>query len=235
MDLRSQNPYWLLKNGLIRDYTSLNKNISTDVLIIGAGISGALVAWHLARKAIPSVVVDRRHVGMGSTAASTSLLQYEIDIPLVDLVKKVGQQHAERSYMLCVQAIDDLAAISNALNNDIDFARHPSFQFASYQSHVKKLESEYRARRAIGIQVEFLDKKDVARKFRMSKPAGILSDSGGQLDAYAATHELLRHAEERGSKIYDHSPVTAIKHLKNGIEAVVMSKYRIKCKKLVIA
>ena len=235
MDLRSENPYWLLKNGLVRDYTSLDRNISTDVLVIGAGISGALVAWYLSQKGIPLVVVDRRHVAMGSTAASTSLLQYEIDIPLVDLVTKVGQQNAARSYLLCLQAIDDLGTISNALKKDVAFARQPSFQFASYQSHVKKLEAECRARRSIGIQVELLDKNDVAQKFKISKPAGILSKNGAQLDAYALSHELLHDVEQRGNKVYDHSPVTSINHLKNGIEAVVMNKFRIKCKKLVIA
>src|SRR5437763_1562512 len=101
MDLRSGYPYSLIRNGLVRDYPSLHDNISTDVVIIGAGISGALVAWHLTKAGIPCVVVDKRHVGMGSTAASTSLLQYEIDTPLVTLKKLVGVYNANRSYLLC--------------------------------------------------------------------------------------------------------------------------------------
>src|SRR6478672_9714618 len=132
MDLRSHNPYWLLKNGLIRDYPSLNKNLSTDVLIIGAGITGALVAWHLSKAGIPLVVVDRRHVAMGSTAASTSLLQYEIDTPLLDLQKRVGYRQAARSYLLCRNAIDELAGICRELKTDVHFSSQPSFQFASF-------------------------------------------------------------------------------------------------------
>ncbi|WP_315822235.1 FAD-dependent oxidoreductase [Paraflavitalea speifideaquila] len=83
MDLRSDKPYALLKHGLGHVYPSLRKDQKADVAIIGAGITGALVGWHLLQKGIQPVIIDRRHAGMGSTAASTSLLQYEIDTPSI--------------------------------------------------------------------------------------------------------------------------------------------------------
>ena len=42
MNLVSGYPFWLIKEGLPFNYPALQKSISTDVLIIGAGISGAL-------------------------------------------------------------------------------------------------------------------------------------------------------------------------------------------------
>jgi hypothetical protein len=54
------------------------------------------------------VIVDRRHAGMGSTTASTSLLQYEIDNPLHQLIDLVGKKEAVKSYQLCRQAIFDI-------------------------------------------------------------------------------------------------------------------------------
>ena len=58
-----------------------------------------------------TVVVDKRHVGMGSTAASTALLQYEIDTPLAELIAKRGEPDAVKSYLLCLKAINDLEDI----------------------------------------------------------------------------------------------------------------------------
>src|SRR6476619_1248404 len=98
MDLRTHYPYSLLRYGLINSYPSLDKNISTEVAVLGAGITGALVAWHLCREGIECVVLDKRHVAMGSTAASTSLIQYEIDKPLYQLIDLVGYDHAVQSY-----------------------------------------------------------------------------------------------------------------------------------------
>src|SRR5688572_15752396 len=103
MDLRSHYPYWLLRHGILHTYPSLVKNISTQVVIMGGGISGALTAWHLQQAGFDVVLVDRRHIGMGSTAASTALLQYEIDTPLHKLIDKVGEKNAVKSYLLCLK------------------------------------------------------------------------------------------------------------------------------------
>ncbi len=44
MDLKSNEPFWLVKNGLLNTYPSLQKDITCDVLIVGGGITGALIA-----------------------------------------------------------------------------------------------------------------------------------------------------------------------------------------------
>ena len=44
MDLVSPQPFWLLKNGLIREYASLRHDVRCDVVVLGAGISGALAS-----------------------------------------------------------------------------------------------------------------------------------------------------------------------------------------------
>ena len=51
--------------------------------VIGGGITGALIAYHLTEAGCDTVVLDRRDIGGGSTSASTSLLQYEVDTPSV--------------------------------------------------------------------------------------------------------------------------------------------------------
>jgi glycine/D-amino acid oxidase-like deaminating enzyme len=104
MDLRSGHPFWLLKNGLLSIYPSLRENITCDVAVIGAGITGALTAYYLAREGVDAVVIDRRAVATGSTAASTALLQHAADTELVDLVEMVGEAAAVRSYRLGLDA-----------------------------------------------------------------------------------------------------------------------------------
>src|SRR5204863_3626562 len=132
MDLRSGFPYSLLQYGIIASYPSLQQNIATDVAIIGGGISGALTAWYLSQAGFDVVVVDRRHIGMGSTAASTSLLQYEIDVPLYELINKIGEKNATRSYHLCREAIHIMASLAHKLRVKDGFRTKSSFQFASF-------------------------------------------------------------------------------------------------------
>src|SRR5688572_11631179 len=179
MNLRSSYPYFLLRSGIVNSYPSLHEHVKTDVAIIGAGISGSIMAYNLGEAGFSQVVLDRRHAGMGSTAASTSLLQYEIDTPLYKLIRYVGEKNAVRSYQLCIDAIAALHALSSEIKIDSEFLYRPSFQFASALSHVANLKREFNLRKRHGLsKLEWLSGADVRAKYGFSSPGGILSEDG---------------------------------------------------------
>ena len=82
-----------------------------DVAVIGAGVSGALIALHLADAGHDVVVVDRREPISGSTSASTALIQFEIDTPFIELSEKIGAARAARAYRRSYAAVKDLAQL----------------------------------------------------------------------------------------------------------------------------
>jgi glycine/D-amino acid oxidase-like deaminating enzyme len=235
MNLRSPYPYWLLRHGIINSYPSLTTDLKTEIVIMGAGISGALVANQLCQEGYKVVIVDRRHAAMGSTAASTSLLQYEIDKPLHELIDLVGEKKAVKSYLLCRQAIFDIKKMCERLGDPAFFSQKPSFQFASFNKHVAALEKEYAAREQAGFSVQWLDQKTILKKFGFSKPAGILSVDGAETDAYKITHSLLEKWMPKGLQVYDNTEVAGIRHHKREVELITADKKKIRCKKLIIA
>src|SRR6476620_11260484 len=115
MDLKSGYPLWPVVDGLIATYPHLDGDARCDVVVLGAGISGALVAFHLAEAGFDVMVLDRRDVGWGSTAASTAILQYEIDVPLTELAGLVGVEHAVRAYVACRDAIGKLGTLAERI------------------------------------------------------------------------------------------------------------------------
>ena len=88
MELRTGEPYWAIRNGLLQSYPPVRSDQSAEVVVLGAGITGALVARALALEGADVLVVDRHDVGMGSSAASTGLLQYATDRSLTSLIPK---------------------------------------------------------------------------------------------------------------------------------------------------
>ena len=68
----------------------LERNTRCDVAIVGGGITGALLAEHLTAMGRDVVLIDREREGFGSTAASTAMLQWEIDLSLRDLAALYG-------------------------------------------------------------------------------------------------------------------------------------------------
>jgi FAD dependent oxidoreductase len=59
----------------------LDEDIHCDALVVGSGITGALIAFHLAEAGCSVTVIDRRPMACGGTPASTALLQYDVDTP----------------------------------------------------------------------------------------------------------------------------------------------------------
>ncbi len=86
-----------MKSGLLKTSPLLDHDVVCDVVVVGAGITGAMVAHRLSSDGLSVVVIDGRDVCRGSTCACTALLQYEIDVSLTDLAKLIGEQNAARA------------------------------------------------------------------------------------------------------------------------------------------
>lgn len=181
MDLQSGQPFRRLKNGLLADYPPLTHDEFCEVVVIGGRITGALVAYHLVQEGVETVLVDKRDIGAGSTAASTARLQHEIDTELHDLIGTVGKAHAVRSYRLGVDAVDTLEWLSGELKDDCGFERKTSLYLASRKSDVIKIRKEYDRRKVFGFHVEYLEAKDISSRTSFTAPGAILSWGDAQV------------------------------------------------------
>ncbi len=234
MKLSSGYPLSLIKNGLLFSYPKLAKNIKTDVLVLGGGISGALTAHYLVQEGVDCVLIDARTIGLGSTCASTSLLQYEIDVSLHELIKMVGTKAAVRSYKLGVSAILKLEALARKIGVH-DFERKQSLYSAAYKKDVSFLREEYAARKKHGFDVRYLDEASVYKQFGFASHGAILSDVAAAIDTYLLTHSLLQFNLNKGLKVYDRTPAISIEHNQRNVQIETPDKFVIRAKKLVYA
>jgi glycine/D-amino acid oxidase-like deaminating enzyme len=201
----------MISEGIQNTYPTLHENLRTDVAIIGAGITGALVGHALCQAGVDVVLVDKRHVAHGSTAANTAMLQYEIDVPLFELTQKMGERTARRSYELCSEALTTLGKFCGKVAKQVDFELHPSLLYATYKKHVKEIiEPEFAARAAAGFDVTLLNEKDIADKFGFKAPAGILSTQAAHVNPYLLTNCLLEQVTRLGGRVHELTEVSAI-------------------------
>jgi glycine/D-amino acid oxidase-like deaminating enzyme len=217
MDLTSGYPFWPVNDGLIQAFPRLDSDATCRVVVLGSGITGALVAHHLIDAGIETIVLDKRDVGTGSTSASTALLQYEIDITLAELTDKRGADAATRAYLACRDAIGKLDRLAARLPDRTGFQRKKSLYFISKKRHLAMLRTEWAMRRAIGLQVDWLDETDIAERFSFKRPAALLSYDAAQVDAYAFAHALLRDACYRGLRVFDRTTVSKIDAASDGV------------------
>lgn len=235
MDLHDGHPFWLIKNGLPQQYPQLDKDVETDVIILGGGITGAIHAYYFARKGIKAVVLEKRSIGLGSTCASTALLQYQIDTPLSELIELVGEENAVRAYELCADSIRKTRKMCKRVGFD-DFHLKPTVFYASWKKDIPLLEKEYALHQQYGFEVEWLDNEMLKKEYGLDFPCGMRSYHSAQIDAYQLTHQLLKYAKKKaGIKTYDRTEAKEIKHQKNGVVIKTNTGNTVRAKHLVYA
>jgi glycine/D-amino acid oxidase-like deaminating enzyme len=233
MNLSSGYPFWLIRHGLPYDYPKLQEDLETDVLIIGGGISGALVSYCLTQAGVDNVVADARTIGLGSTCASTSLLQYEIDTPLCRLQHITGLKNAVRIYRLCYESIDKLEAIAKKIKFP-EFQRVSSIYYAAFKKDTAFIEEEFKIREVHGFDVVLLQPEQIRERFGFDAPIAILSAQGAQTNAYSFTHALHQYSIRKGAKIFGRTEIVKITHKKNRVTAKTKT-HTIKARKIVYA
>ncbi|HJY13627.1 MAG TPA: FAD-dependent oxidoreductase, partial [Flavobacterium sp.] len=211
MKLRSTETFWPLKSAMRYSYPSIDKDLNTEILIIGGGITGALIAYKLINEGKKVVLADRRDICNGSTAASTALLQYEIDVPLHELIKLRGLECAVDSYKNGKQAIFDLRAIIETIKSDCQFEFKKSIYYCSFKKDIPFLKHEFKTRKQYGFNVNWLEKSDL-KKMGLTAMAAIESNTAAVMDPYRLANDLLHYCQQKGMQIFDRTNITSIQN-----------------------
>lgn len=234
MQLVGGYPYWLIKDGLLYNYPALDRDIATNVLVIGGGISGAMVAYELANAGIECIVVDAHTIGLGSTCASTSLLQYEIDSPLYRLMDSLGKKAAVKAYKLNERAVKKIGKIDREIKSNC-FEKRKSLYYATTEAKCEELRKEYEARKENGFKVKWLTNKALRKQYGIDAPGAILSAVAGQIDVYHFTHALHQRSIKKKVQVFDRTKVTAIESANGLIRSMTDKGFVISSKNIVYA
>lgn len=236
MNLHSDYPFWMIRTGLITSFPILKRNLECDVLVIGGGITGALIADKLNNLGLTVVVTDKFHPAHGSTSASTAILQYEIDTPLFQLEKKVGLKIARRAYELGVSAIDKIGQIASETPYKSGFEYCKSLYYASEDADFEKIIlPEFEARMKLGIDVELLGSKGIKDRFGFKSKGGILSAKAAHLNPYQLCQYLLKAVHSKDSQVYSHTEIINWRKFKDSLQAETKEGFKIECSNIVVA
>lgn len=231
-DLRTGRSLWADSPGLGVPTRPLPEAISVDVAIVGAGISGAFMAREMSRDRSVAVL-DRRPPLMGSTVASTAMLQWEIDLPLTALAGKIGEADARRAYARSRAAVDALKTLVTEDGIRCGLKDKGSLYLAGDAYGWRALEAEAEARSAVGLESVFVDRAELGARFGLDRTGAIVSQGSASADPARLAAGLLRRAASDGATVY--SPVEVIQAASDpdGVTLLTDAGHAVRARKVV--
>jgi glycine/D-amino acid oxidase-like deaminating enzyme len=232
-DLRTGQTVWEGRR-VMPPHDRLTRDIRTEVLIIGTGITGAMAADALTDAGFDVVLVDRRRPMSGATSASTALIQYEIDTPLTDLSRMIGKADAGRAWRRSRLALDALTARIRELDVP-EVVQRDSLYLAGNEMNAKDLQREAEARRSIGIETLYLTRSALKERFGIARAAALLGYGNLAADPRKLTAAFLKQAHHNGARICSPVKIVDVDSRKSVVIATTDSGHKIRCRRLVYA
>ncbi len=152
------------------------------MIIVGAGITGAFLAERLTRDGRDVLVLDRHAPQTASTAASTALLQWEIDAPMLELEDQLGFESAANVYRRSFESVRRIGDLVQALGRTAGFARRDTIYFAGSDLDPILLKEELRLRLRAELPSALLEREALLARFGFDRSAALVSSGSAEVD-----------------------------------------------------
>ncbi len=128
----------------------LQKDISCDVLIIGAGMSGLSAAAEFINKGLKVVVLEKNILAGSSTGRSAGFLTPDSELELSQLVRRYGLSGANEIWEVPVKGIEYIRKNVAQYNITCDFRIQDSLFLGIGKSGWQDVQDELKCRESVG-------------------------------------------------------------------------------------
>ena len=153
-------PVWI-DDAPIRKFPKLQRNITADILVVGAGVTGITAAYLLKKAGLRVALIERERVASADTGHTTAHLTYVTDVQLQQLVRNFGNDHAQAAWDAGAAAIDEIERIVEEEGIECEFARVPAYLHvrvgASSKNEASSLKKEADVAAKLGFDAAYLD------------------------------------------------------------------------------
>ncbi len=139
----------------IQAFPKLEKNIETDVVIVGGGMAGLLSAYVLAKAGKKVVLLEKERLASGVTLRTTAFLTQIIDTDAEDVCRMLGVKKAKTMYASHMSGSALIERIAREEKIDCDFKRISNYIIAKTKDEAEGLEDELDVLKALGLSVVF--------------------------------------------------------------------------------
>lgn len=201
---------------------------TADVVIVGGGIVGSSIAYHLTAAGCRNVLVLERESqqGKGSTGKSMGGVRAQFSTPV--------------NIQMSLYAIPFYAAFEERLGHPCGYRPQGYLFLATSEAHLAYLRANQEKQKALGLKgVRMVAAADVRELFPQLRSDDVLGGSfcetDGFVDPYSAMNGFMKVAAEHGARLSKSTEVTAIEVESRRVIAVETSNGRVETRVVVNA
>ena len=176
---------------------------TADVVIIGSGIVGSSVAYHLAQAGCANVLVLEReaHQGKGSTGKSMGGVRAQFSTPV--------------NIQMSKYSIDFFSKFDEVVGHPADYRAHGYLFCATTETHLAYLKANQERQNSLGVtNVEWVSPEEITKMVPQLRMDDILGGTFCPTDGFVDPHSVMMgfmlNARERGARLWLDTQVTGI-------------------------
>lgn len=205
------NSFWV-ETTSTTNYPKLDKNIETDVCIIGGGIVSAITAYLLSDSGLRICILEKDSVCSGVTSNTTAKVTSQHGLFYNYLLNNFDFNFAKQYLNSNEEAISLIKHIIEKEKISCDFEMQDSYVFTTSKQENEKIKKEVEVVNKLGLNAEYLTKiplpiKDVVSAIKFPNQA--------QFNARKYVLSLFDIISKKDIKIFENSKVLDIKNKSN--------------------
>ena len=196
-----------------------------DVIIIGAGVIGASIAYYLSKENIQAVVLDKKEIATGSSGACEGLLLLQSKKPGI---------HMD----MALASIRRFPALVQELDHPIEYENKGGLVVIETEEELAAMQLFVEKRKKHSVDISLLSTEQ-AREKEPALSKNIIGATFSPLDSQAnpilLTLGFLRAAQKAGATVFSNTPVREIELTQGRVAAVHTDKGRIETRIIINA
>jgi gamma-glutamylputrescine oxidase len=206
-DTGNTTAFWQLEAPSLR-YPSIEADVTADVCVIGAGVTGASCAWRLLEHGVSVAVVDAREVAAGASGRNGGFASTGTALGHMELAERLGMQAAASLQLATERALDVMEQLAAELRVSRAIRRTGSLWLAG-EEEADDMRQQVQTATAAGIRAELAPER-IPEALRESFVAALYLPQDGEISPALWVRGLAAAAHGRGAQVYERSSVTSV-------------------------
>ena len=232
--MENNNSIWLKNNENRRKFRSLAQNVTTDVCVIGGGMTGLTTAYYLAKEGKKVVVLEKDQIASKTSGGTTGKITCQHHLFYDYLIHSQNKEFAKKYWKANEEAIENIEKIIQTENIACDFERKSAFVWTNGLADLHRIKTEVEAVKSLGKKANFTQELEVLGKVE----GAIEFENQAQFHPVDYMDGLAKCILEENGEIYENTKVVEYEKTEDGLVVIAQSEEntrRVSAKNVVVA